>query len=203
MFTGIVQGIANVATIKQNADSRDISVVFPQLDGPAELGESIAIDGCCLTVTKIDGLVLTFQAGSETLAKTTLGDYQIGSQVNFERAMRMSDRLGGHIVSGHIDCVGTVRSRFDHEEWSDLSFQIPHAFLGQIVPKGSIAINGVSLTVVDVVDDWFSVALIPHTLAVTNIGKLTLGARVNLETDVIAKYVQRLLEFQSSKSTNQ
>ncbi len=199
MFTGIIQGVAKVSEILVGADSRELVIEFPELDGPAELGESIAIDGCCLTVTKFEGLTLNFQAGSETLAKTTLGDYVVGQSVNFERAMRMTDRLGGHIVSGHVDCVGSVRSRFDHDDWSDIAFQIPNAFLGQLVPKGSITVNGVSLTVVDVIEDCFSVALIPHTLAVTNLGKLAVGTKVNLETDVIAKYVQRLMQFQLNK----
>lgn len=195
MFTGLVQGLASIATVTPVGDAIDIEIQFPELAGHCELGESIAIDGCCLTVTYIEGNKLSFQAGNETLAKTTLGGYETGTQVNFERAMKMSDRLGGHIVSGHVDCVASVRKRHNHADWSDITFTIPHKFLGQIVPKGSITVNGVSLTIVDVDDEGFNVALIPHTLAVTNIGQLNVGDSVNIETDVIAKYVERLMQF--------
>jgi riboflavin synthase len=193
MFTGLVQGLVEVVSVKDVGDSREIAIRLEKTDSPIELGESIAIDGCCLTVVSIEGAILTFQAGDETLAKTTLGQFKLGSMVNVERAMRPMDRFGGHIVSGHIDCVGQVIERIDHDDWADFRFQMPTQFMGQVAPKGSIAVNGVSLTVVDVGDDWLTVALIPHTLAVTNLGSLHEGSSVNLETDTIAKYVQRLM----------
>jgi riboflavin synthase len=195
MFTGLVQGVASVVDARPVGDAIDLEIEFDALGETIELGESIAIDGCCLTVSGIQENKLIFQAGSETLAKTTLGKFQSGRAVNFERAMRMSDRLGGHIVSGHVDCVGEVRKRFNHADWADITFSIPKKYLGQIVPKGSVTINGVSLTIVDVDDEGFNVALIPHTLAVTNIGQLGVGDKVNIETDVIAKYVERLMQF--------
>lgn len=198
MFTGLVQGLASVVSITRIEDAIDLEIQFPILDGHVELGESIAIDGCCLTVTYIEGSKLTFQAGNETLSKTTLGQFEVGTKVNFERAMRMSERLGGHIVSGHVDCVGEVRKRFNHADWSDITFTVPAKYLGQIVSKGSITINGVSLTIVEVDDQGFSVALIPHTLAVTNLGQLQAQDKVNIETDVIAKYVERLMQFNLS-----
>jgi riboflavin synthase len=137
---------------------------------------------------------MTFQAGEETLSRTTLGGITVGSLVNCERAMRLGDRLGGHLVSGHIDAVGEVTRRTDDADWSKIFFSAPPQLMRQMVSKGSIAVDGVSLTLVDVTDTEFSVALIPHTLAVTTLGTLRVGDRVNLETDLLAKYVQRQLE---------
>ncbi len=143
---------------------------------------------------EVDGPTFGFQAGPETLARTNLGDLVPGSFVNLERSLAVGDRLGGHFVTGHIDDVGTLRSREDHGEWSFFWFELPRRLSRQMASKGSVAIDGVSLTIVDSEPDRFSVALIPFTLAVTTLGPLQAGGKVNLETDVLAKYVERLVE---------
>ena len=193
MFTGLVQGVARVTELNANPDNCDIWLEFSSFETPIEMGESIALDGCCLTVTAIKESRLKFQAGSETLSKTTLGTFAVDRTVNFERALRLSDRLGGHLVSGHIDGVGRIIKRSDEGEWTFFYIQIDAAFTKQIVAKGSITINGVSLTVVDIVANVVSIALIPHTLANTNLGDLAVNDHVNFETDLLAKYVQRLM----------
>jgi riboflavin synthase len=157
------------------------------------LGDSIALAGCCLTVVGIDGSRLTFEAGPETLARTHLGRLAAGRSINFERSLRLGDRLGGHLVTGHVDGIGILQSRRDEGEWSTCWFNAPAELLRHMVPKGSVAVDGVSLTVVDLRPDAFSVQLIPHTLAVTTLGELTPGDPVNLETDLLAKYVERQL----------
>ncbi len=163
-------------------------------DGAGRLGESVAINGCCLTVIGIDRGTWSFQAGAETLAKTTLDDLKNGSLVNLERALPANGRFGGHIVQGHVDGVATVSSIDRHGDWTDMTFALPRDLTDQIVPKGSIAVDGVSLTVVDVDHGSFSVALIPHTLQETNLGRRAVGDRVNIETDILGKYVARYLK---------
>jgi len=193
MFTGLVECLASVAQVVAAPPGRRLVVQAGALAREATIGESIAVSGCCLTVVAIDGEKLSFEAGPETLARTTLGSLSAGSPVNLERSLRLSDRLGGHLVSGHIDGVGRVDSRVDEGDWSTVWFEAPAALLRQMASKGSVAVDGVSLTLVDVLADRFSVALIPHTLAVTTLGRLTPGAAVNLETDILAKYVERQL----------
>ena len=161
------------------------------------LGDSISVNGCCLTVVGFDGPVLDFEAGSETLSRTNLGRLRCGSQVNLERSLLAGDRLGGHYVTGHVDTLGTLQRLEDDPPWAKLWFKVPTSISGQLASKGSVTVDGVSLTLVDVTDDLFSVALIPHTLSVTTLGKLKLGDPVNIETDVLAKYVQRQLEVRS------
>ncbi|HEX4128633.1 MAG TPA: riboflavin synthase [Pirellulales bacterium] len=155
------------------------------------LGESIAVAGCCLSVVAIDGDVLAFDAGPETLRLTTLGVLRRGSEVNLERSLRVGDRMGGHFVTGHVDAVGTLERRDDEGEWSTFWFRVPPAQAAQMARKGSVAVDGVSLTLVDVEPERFSVMLIPHTLAMTTLGKLAACDRVNIETDLLAKYVQQ------------
>jgi riboflavin synthase len=161
----------------------------------AVLGESVAVNGCCLTVTDFDAETLSFDVGDETLKRTNLGQLDAGAKVNLERAMRLGDRIGGHLVSGHVDGVGRLLQRIEKREWADLRFAVPEALSRQMVPKGSIAVDGVSLTLVDVEPNAFSVMLIPHTLAMTTLGRLSVGDAVNLETDLFAKYVERQLGF--------
>lgn len=194
MFTGLVETQATVREIVSEAAGRRLALERPREFDDCRLGDSIALNGCCLTIVELDAQRMVFQAGEETLSRTTLGRLAVGSLVNCERAMQLGDRIGGHLVSGHIDAVGTVASRTDDDEWSKIFFSAPPALMRQVVSKGSIAVDGTSLTVVDVSDSEFSVALIPHTLQVTTLGRLRPGDAVNLETDMLAKYVQRQLE---------
>jgi riboflavin synthase len=159
----------------------------------AQIGDSIAINGCCLTVVKIDGADMSFEAGPETLERTNLGRLQPGDRVNLESSLRMGDSLGGHLVAGHVDAVGRLDRRDDDGPWCTMWFTVPDGLTRQMASKGSVAIDGVSLTLVDVEAERFSVALIPHTLSATTLGMLRVGDEVNLETDVLAKYVERQL----------
>jgi riboflavin synthase len=162
------------------------------LSDPLKLGESIAIRGCCLTVIAARGEVFDVQAGPETLACTTLGDREAGDRVNLERALAVGDRLGGHFVQGHVDTTAVLRERRPEGEWEFLTFSIESTWAELMVSKGSVAVDGVSLTLVDVGHDRFSVMLIPHTSAVTTLGTTAVGERVNIEVDILAKYVRKL-----------
>lgn len=165
----------------------------PGIAAAATIGDSIAVNGCCLTVVAMDSEELAFQAGEETLSRTNLGELQPGSKVNLETSLHVGDQLGGHYVTGHIDSVGSVDERHDDAEWSSIWFRVPPDLMRQIASKGSVAVDGVSLTVVDVESERFSVALIPHTLSHTTLGFRRVSDRVNIETDVLAKYVERQL----------
>jgi riboflavin synthase len=195
MFTGIVQSLAEVTEIVPEPPGVRLVVREPRLAPSTKVGDSVALNGCCLTVVAVDGERLAFQAGEETLSRTNLGELVAGDVVNVEPSLRAADPIGGHYVTGHIDAVGVVHRRIDDAQWCTMWFQAPPAQMLQMASKGSIAIDGVSLTIVDVDDERFSVALIPHTLAVTTLGRRNVGNRVNLETDVLAKYVAR--QFQA------
>jgi riboflavin synthase len=164
-----------------------------QFAASARTGDSVAINGCCLTVVEHGEGRLAFDAGEETLRCTNLGRLTAGSAVNLETSLRMGDQLGGHFVTGHVDAVGTLDERIDEGDWSTCWFRVPAPLTRQMASKGSVAVDGVSLTLVDVEDERFSVALIPHTLHVTTLGRLHVGDAVNIETDVLAKYVERAL----------
>jgi len=194
MFSGIVEALGTVAEIRSEPPGCRLVIREPKIASETAVADSIAVNGCCLTVVEVEGDTFAFQAGPETLARTNLGDLETGSPVNLERALTVGDRLGGHFVSGHIDGVGTLLERRDHGEWSDFWFGISKEIAVQMASKGSIAVDGVSLTIVDSEPERFSVALIPYTLAVTTLGPLKVGGNVNLETDLLAKYVQRLIE---------
>jgi riboflavin synthase len=194
MFTGLVQSVGQVVAVVAEGPGVRLAVEAAAIAADAVLGESICTSGCCLSVVRIDGPRLEFQAGPETLVRTTLGGLVPGSPVNLERSMMLSDRLGGHLVTGHVDGLGRLASCTQDGEWSTCFFEAPAALLGQMASKGSVAVDGVSLTVVDVTATAFSVALIPHTLAHTTLGRLAVGDRVNLETDMVFKYVARWLE---------
>jgi riboflavin synthase len=193
MFTGLVQVLARVDQVNDAPPGIQLRLHAPEIAGDAEIGESIALNGCCLTVVEIDPVegTLSFDAGPETLARTNLGKLQAGGCVNLERSLRVGDRLGGHFVTGHIDAIGWLDTRSDNGQWSTLWFRVPSQLTRQMASKGSIAVDGVSLTLVDVEAEKFSVALIPHTLAVTTLGALRPGDAVNVETDLLAKYVQQ------------
>ncbi len=181
MFTGLVR---EVGTVRSMQDGR----LVVETTITAELGDSIAVDGVCLTVVAGDGSTLAFDAVAETLARTSLGELAPGSGVNLEPALRVGDALGGHYVQGHVDGVGTYRGVGDGLHW----FDAPPEIVRYVVEKGSIAVQGTSLTVAASDDTGFAVALIPHTLEMTTLGRLEPGARVNLEADVLAKYVEKL-----------
>lgn len=194
MFTGIVELMGRVADLRPEGPGVRLTVEAGKVADDAHLGDSICINGCCLTVVERRRQQLEFQAGEETLSRTNLGRLEVGDAVNLERSLRPDSRLGGHYVAGHVDALAEVDERTDTGEWSEFWFSAPREQLLQMASKGSIAIDGVSLTLVEVTDDRFSVALIPHTLEVTTLGGRQVGDRVNIETDVLAKYVQRQLE---------
>jgi riboflavin synthase len=193
MFTGLVQTLATIHRVEPAAPGKRLVVESPELAATARLGDSIAVNGCCLTVVENASGRLTFEAGPETLRLTNLGELEPGSRVNLEGSLRVGDPLGGHFVTGHVEAVGAVDERHDDRDWSTFWFRFPRELGRYLVPKGSVAVDGVSLTVVDVEVERFSVQLIPHTLAVTTLGERRPGDRVNLETDLLAKYVQKQL----------
>jgi len=194
MFSGIIETMGTIAEIEPMGPGVRLVVRSPQIAVEAKIGASVAVNGCCLTVVGCDGQDLAFDAGPETLARTNLGRREVGHQVNLERSLRIGEELGGHFVTGHIDGVGQLVERQDEEEWSTFYFSMPEPLGKQMASKGSVAVDGISLTLVEVTADRFSVALIPHTLKVTTLGPLQPGDPVNLETDVLAKYVQKQLE---------
>lgn len=194
MFTGIVETVGKVLRIDQRADLAQLLIDAGPVAQGVKLGDSIAVNGACLTVTGFDATQITFQAIAETLQKTNLGDLVAGSPVNLERAVRADQRLDGHIVQGHVDATGRVR--FLAREGDDVRLAIDTAadFAELLVDKGSVTIDGVSLTVVRAEALGFDVALIPHTLEATTLGRRRPGERVNLEADVLGKYVKKYVE---------
>lgn len=194
MFTGIVEELGEVLAVEQTADSALLRVRGPGVAADARHGDSIAVNGVCLTVvTAADG-GFTADVMAETLRRSSLGDLRAGSPVNLERAARLDSRLGGHLVQGHVDGTGAIIERIPGGgQWELVKISLPDELARYVVEKGSIAVDGVSLTVVDVADGWFSVGLIPTTLTLTTLGRKQPGDAVNLEVDVLAKYVERLL----------
>ena len=193
MFTGIVEELGTIRSIRRGAASAVLSIGAEAVLSDLRIGDSVAVNGVCLTATGVDGSGFTADVMHETLQRSSLGALGPGSRVNLERAIAADGRFGGHIVSGHIDGTGTIaeRRRDDNAVWYTVS--APPALLRYIVEKGSIAIDGISLTVASVEADRFSVSVIPHTAAVTLLGAKGPGDVVNLETDIIGKYVERLL----------
>ncbi len=200
MFTGIVEELGTVRAVTHNEGGARVEIDATRVLDDAELGASIAVNGCCLTVVELHADHWAADAVTETLDRTSLGSLRAGDRVNLERPVRLEDRLGGHLVQGHVDTVGTLRDRTPLPDGSTrMTFAAPAAILRYVVEKGSIAVDGVSLTVAAVGtphDDGtapFAVAVIPHTLAVTTLGTKAPGDPANLEVDVLAKYVERLL----------
>jgi riboflavin synthase len=197
MFTGLVEALGTVRGLAPEGPGRRLTVAAPSLSGELALGESVAVNGACLTVVAADAETCSFQAGPETLARTNLGGLRPGDRINLERSLRLGDRLGGHLVQGHVDGVGAVDERRPDGEWLTVWFRCPPALTAEMVSKGSVAVDGVSLTLVDVAADRFSVAVIPHTLAHTTLGLKRPGDPVNLETDLLGKYVIKCLRTQA------
>jgi riboflavin synthase len=194
MFTGLVQHLGEVVKMsRESGGGARLAVLAPGFVDGLTLGDSIAVNGVCLTVVAFCSQACTFEVSPETLRRTNLGELQRGAPANLEKALRLSDRLGGHLVQGHVDGMGQLASRNADGEWEMFWFSCPAELTRQMVPKGSICVDGISLTLVDVASDRFSVALIPHTLQHTTLGKKSPGGTVNLETDVLAKYVWKCL----------
>jgi riboflavin synthase len=196
VFTGIVEELGTVRRLEPRAGGARLEIeASPVLLEDVRLGDSIAVNGCCLTVVdRGDGCWWAADAVEETLRRTCLGQLRPGDPVNLERPVRLADRLGGHLVQGHVDATGRIAERAGGPDGSALvRVQAPASLLRYMVEKGSIAVDGVSLTIVEVQPDGFSVALIPHTLAVTTLGRKPVGGAVNLEVDLVAKYVERLM----------
>ncbi|MFB7866700.1 MULTISPECIES: riboflavin synthase [unclassified Streptomyces] len=193
MFTGIVEELGEVVAVEQLADASRFRLRGPVVTEGAQHGDSIAVNGVCLTVVEFGDGEFTADVMAETLKRSSLGALEVGSRVNLERPMAVGGRLGGHIVQGHVDGTGTILEREPSEHWEIVKVGLPAPLARYVVEKGSITVDGVSLTVVEVGDDWFTISLIPTTLALTTLGLKQSGAPVNLEVDVIAKYVERLL----------
>lgn len=198
MFTGIVSDIGEVLAVEARADDlRRVTIASHFKPDGLVIGASVACSGCCLTVVAMRGdpVIFEVEAAAETLVKTTLKGWASGTPVNLERSLKVGDELGGHIVSGHIDGIATCVAREDLTDSARMTFGVPRELAKFIAPKGSVALDGVSLTVNEVANDTFTVLVIPHTLQVTTFGALKTGDRVNLEIDTMARYAARLAEF--------
>jgi riboflavin synthase len=194
VFTGLIESLGTVRHAERRGSALHLAIAADRFSRRATVGESVAVNGCCLTLVAIEADAASFDVGDETLRRTNLFGLQAGMRVNLEWATTVGSPLGGHWVSGHIDTVGILVERKDSAEWSHYRFRIPQRWTRQLASKGSVAVDGVSLTLVDVDDEGFSVMLIPHTLGNTTLGDLSIGGSVNIETDVLAKYVERQLQ---------
>ena len=194
MFTGIVEELGRVKAIEQQADAVRLTIEGPIAVSDVKRGDSIAVSGTCLTAVEFDNTTFTADVMKETLDRTSLSELKVGDPVNLERAMTAATRFGGHVVQGHVDGVGHIISREPSENWEWLRVSIPAELMKYIVLKGSITIDGVSLTVNEVGEDFIGLSLIPETLALTTLGSKSVGAKVNVEADVMAKHIERLLE---------
>lgn len=196
MFTGIVEELGKVSRLEPLNDAMRISITGPLVVSDAKIGDSISVNGVCLTVTTKTADSFTADVMQETLNRSTLGQLAEGASVNLERPVTLATRLGGHMVQGHVDGIGTVTSREVSDNWEVVRIAPPKELLKYIVEKGSITVDGTSLTVASVDDESFTVSLIPETLAKTTLGIRQVGDQVNLEVDVMAKYVEKLIEAQ-------
>lgn len=201
MFSGIVEEVGTVRALRRQGASAVLTVAAQRVLTGTRVGDSLAVNGACLTVTALDADGFTVDLAPETLRRTNLGDLRPGSPVNLERALAVGDRLGGHFVQGHVDGVGRVAVLLPQGDACLARFQAPPAVMRYVVPKGFIAVDGVSLTVVERDDSSFTVSLVPHTLANTILGRYRVGDRVNLEVDIIGKYVERFMMDREHGST--
>jgi riboflavin synthase len=194
MFTGLIEAVCMIASVRQSAGAVQLAVDLGGLAEDAKIGDSIAVNGVCLTVAGLEGSLATFDLSGETLAKSTLGRLRPSSPVNIERALRSTDRLGGHFVQGHIDGTATIKAIDRHGQFADIKFGAGPKLLDQMVVKGSVAVDGISLTIANMDQDCFSAAIIPETLEKTTLGRAKIGDTVNIETDIIAKIITKQLE---------
>ena len=199
MFTGIIEEIGIVSEVKRSSQGAVLTIEASDVLADCKVGDSIAIDGVCLTMTQVDNTKFTADVTSETLRRTTLGDRSRGDGVNLERSLQLNSRLGGHIVSGHIDDVGIISSWRDEGDSSMMCVSAPPDVMRYVVFKGSICVDGISLTIANRLEAEFEIALIPHTKQVTTIGKKQIGDRVNIEVDLLGRYVERLLADQAKE----
>jgi riboflavin synthase len=193
MFTGIIEHLGKVTQIKKQADSAVIVVDIAQMSKDVNSGDSIAINGACLTVTHIKGSEVSFDVSTETLSKTTIGELKTSDRVNVESSLRIGDKLGGHFVTGHVDGVGAINRKESETGQCTMWFSVSKELANMMIKKGSVAVDGISLTIVDLEEKTFSVALIPYTLEETSLGFKKVGQKVNIETDMLGKWVKRIL----------
>ena len=198
MFTGIVEEFGKVVSIEEQPDAKRITFSGPLVTSDVHRGDSIAVNGACLTAVEIEGSSFTADVMHETLRLTSLGALSVGSPVNLERAMNAATRFGGHMVLGHVDGVGTVVSREPSSNWEWVTIQIPSSLMKYVVLKGSITIDGISLTVNDVTSETVSFSLIPETLRLTTLGQKQAGDPVNVEVDIMAKHIEKLIESRNN-----
>jgi len=198
MFTGIIQGIGTVAALKMLGDAVALSIAHDLDDYSSGIGDSIAVNGVCLTIVAQQPKEVRFEAVNETMQKTTLGSLAVGDRVNLEQALRLSDRLGGHLVQGHVDGVATLCGRKLRQNGVELSFKLPAAVAALAPLKGSIALDGISLTIAQVAAEQITIAVIPHTLQNTTLSNARIGQKVNVEADLMARYITHFLNYSSA-----
>jgi riboflavin synthase len=194
MFTGIIEQVCTVRALRPNDGGQLLTVDLDKLAEGCRIGDSVAINGACLTIAKLDGSLATFELSWETLKKSTLGSLTLNAEVNVERALRPNNRFGGHFVLGHIDGTATIKAVKRLGQFADIEFTAEPELTGQIVPKGSVAVDGISLTIAWINQNSFSIAVIPQTLKKTTLGRAKIGDQVNIEIDIITKAVKRQLE---------
>lgn len=194
MFTGLVETVCTVKSVRQSATAMQITVDLGHLAHETKIGDSIAVNGVCLTIATLERSLATFDLSHETLEKSTLGQLKPASSVNIERALKPSDRLGGHFVLGHIDGTATIKTIHRHGQFADIEFATNSELLDQMVVKGSVAVDGISLTIADMSNSSFSAAIIPETLKKTTLGKAKIADVANIETDIIAKIIKKQLD---------
>jgi riboflavin synthase len=199
MFTGLIEEVGTVVALRANGQAKRLEIAAPQLAGGIRIGDSVAINGCCLTVTSRDGNQLTFDVLQESLDRTNLKNLQPAGRVNLELALSAGARLGGHFVQGHVDCAVSILALDEAGADLRLEIELPSEFTHYVAYKGSIAVNGISLTVAEVSSKSFAVWIIPHTRAQTNLAMTRRGDLVNLEFDLLAKYVERMLDRRDAR----
>lgn len=200
MFTGIIEEIGFIKQIQRKPQGGTLAIAASDVLVDSKIGDSIAIDGACLTMTQVDEAGFKADISAETLRRTTLGERKLGDTVNLERPLQLGDRLDGHLVLGHVDDVGTISGWQDEGDSSLMRVSVSSEVMRYVVYKGSVCVDGISLTIASLFDDGFEIALIPHTKAVTTLGSKQIGNRVNIEVDLLGRYIERLLTNQSPKS---